>query len=112
MNLYRHFESDGSAHSTSAAFLLALPSYFIYETSISWTNNFVSGFGNLMKAVSGNDANAFDTRFFTRSSALAFDSPQVWNPLVGYDAQAAVMHNDDVVIVCFRGSESPVNPSY
>ncbi|MGR8999105.1 MAG: lipase family protein [Gammaproteobacteria bacterium] len=109
MNLYQHFEHDGTSHSSTAAYLLALPCYFIYETAISWSSNFQSGFGNLMKLISGNDADAFSLRFFTRSSVLAFDSPQVWNPVVGYDAQAAVLHNDDVVIICFRGSESPTS---
>jgi pimeloyl-ACP methyl ester carboxylesterase len=110
VNLYRHFGNNGTVHSTTDAFLLALPSYFVYRTSVEkWTSNFESGFGQLMKEISGNDANAFSTRFFTRSSVLAFDSPQVWNPMVGYDAQAAVVYNDEAMIVCFRGSESPLS---
>ena len=110
MNLYRHFRStNGTVHSQTNAFLLALPTYFIYKDSVNWTSAFVSGFQNLMKEVSGNNTGAFNTRFFSRSSLLAFDSPQVWNPVLGYHAQAAVMHNDDVVVVCFRGSESPTN---
>ncbi len=109
MNLYQHFEHNGTSHSRTAAYLLAIPSYFSYETSITWTSNSVAGFEQLMKALSGNDSDALGTRFFSRSSGLAFDSPQVWNPVVGYDAQAAVMHNNSVVIVCFRGSESPTS---
>lgn len=109
MNIYRHFGSRGSTHSVTDAFLLAVPSYFIYETSITWTTHFSSGFGNLIKELSGNDAGSLTTQFFSRSAVLVFDSPQVWNPVVGYDAQVAVIYNDDVVIVCFRGSESPLS---
>jgi len=108
MNIYQHFEHEGTAHSPTAAYLLALLSYFTYSGSIRWTSNFESGFGHLMKAISGNDANAFQTHFLSRSSVLAFDPPHVWNPVVGYDAQAAIMHNNDFVIICFRGSESPI----
>jgi hypothetical protein len=109
MNIYRYFGNNGEVHSPTDAFLLALPSCFIYETSFSWPGSFVSGFGSLMKEISGNDANALNMRFFSRSAALVFDSSQVWNPTVGYDIQAAVLFNDDVLIICFRGSEGELS---
>jgi len=64
MNLYQYFAHNGTLHSRTAAYLLALPSYFSYETSITWTSNFVAGFEKLMKALSGNDSDALRTRFF------------------------------------------------
>jgi hypothetical protein len=100
MTIYRHFQEQAQGHSRTNAYLLALASLYIYRTEppARYGSSFASRFRNLMGELSA--AEPFAVRTYLHNSAGDSDFP--------FDTQAAVLSNARVIIVVFRGSESPL----
>lgn len=89
-DIHRYFRADTSSHSKTNALLLALPSFFIYPASITWSGGMWQQFQVFFNELSENDPFAVEP--FTRERP-------------GIDIQAAVMVNSRLILVIFRGSE-------
>jgi len=90
-DIYRYFRADYEKHSKTNAFLMALPSFFIYPASITWRGGMWQQFEAFFNELS--DADPFSVEPFTRERK-------------GIDIQAAVIVNSRLILVIFRGSES------
>jgi triacylglycerol lipase len=89
-DIYRYFRRTYERHSKTNAFLLALPSYFIYPASVTWRGGMWQQFEALFNDLSEEDP--FTVEPFTRERP-------------GIDIQAAAMVNSRLILVVFRGSE-------
>lgn len=100
MTIYRYFQEHAQGHSRTNAYLLALASLYIYRTEppARYGGTFATAFRNLMRELSADEP--FTIRTYLRNSSGDNDFP--------FDTQAAVLSNTRVIIVVFRGSESPL----
>lgn len=89
-DIYRYFRADYGGHSSTNAFLLALPSYFVYPASITWRGSMWHQFKDLFDGLS--DGDSFRIEAFARERD-------------GIDIQAVAMVNTRLILVVFRGSE-------
>lgn len=99
MTIFRYFRESDGLHSGTNAYLLALLSYYIYDHSDQSVvrNNHSENFRILCENLSNaSAAERFRVRMYGGG------------PIVGtypYDTEAALLNNDRVAIIVFRGTE-------
>ncbi len=99
MTIFRYFREDYPDHSKTNAYLLSLLSYYIYDHSDQSVvrNNHVVNFRFRCENLSNvSPAEKFTVRFYGGG------------PIIGtypYDTEAALLNNERVAIIVFRGTE-------
>jgi len=93
MDIYRYFRGNYDGHSKSTAYLLALPSLYIYKDHPPGLGTFESRFKFLFENLSTSDP--FEIEIYNESGTIP------------YDTEVAILSNSSIVIVVFRGTEGP-----
>jgi pimeloyl-ACP methyl ester carboxylesterase len=90
-DIFRYLREDYAGHSKANAYLLALVSYYIYRGNPPGGGPFESALRAFVRDLS--DTDPFDVQTFTENTTFP------------YDTEAAVLSNQRLVLVVFRGTE-------